>query len=75
MGSRIDGTLTAASALPMYDGNDSSMPRKMTLAFETAEPMSNKGINLTSTVVADVGLTECCTQTETKSYPGYIIHS
>ena len=57
----------------MYDGIDSSMPRKTTLA---AEPVSSKGINITSPGVADVGLTEWCTQTETNSYPGcLIIHS
>ena len=28
---------------------------------------------MTSTVVADVGLTECCTQMETNSYPGCVI--
>ena len=60
----------------MYDGIDSSMPRKMTLAFNAAEAVISKGINMTSTVVADVGLTEWCTQKETNSYPGcVIIHS
>ena len=38
----------------MYDGIDSSMrPRKMTLAFDAAEPMSSEGINMTSTVYPD----------------------
>ena len=47
-----------------------------TLAFDAAEPMSSKGINKTSTVVADVGLAERCTQMEINSYPGcVIIHS
>ena len=60
----------------MYDGIDRSMPQKMTLAFDAAEPVSRKGIKMTSTVVADVGLTEWCTQTEPNSYPGcVIIHS
>ena len=60
MGSRVDVTLTAASDILMYDGIVSSMPRKMTLAFHTAEPMSSKV--RASTVVADVGtLTEGCT--------------
>ena len=48
---------------------------KKTLAFDAAEPMSSKGINMTSTVVADVGLIEWCTQMETNSYmyePGSI---
>ena len=52
----------------MYDGIDSSMPRKMILAFDTAEPMSSEGINMTSTMVVDVGLTEGCIWTETNSY-------
>ena len=59
MGSSDDGTLTA----PRYDGIDSSMPQKMTLAFDTAEPVSSKNINMTSTMVVGVGLTEWCTQT------------
>ena len=60
----------------MYDAIDSSMPQETTLAFNAVEPMSSKGINMTSTVVADVGLTEWCTQTETNSYHGcVIIHS
>ena len=45
----------------------------MTLAFDAAEPVSSEGINMASTVVADVGLTEWCTQTETNSYPGCVI--
>ena len=53
-------------------GIDSSLPRKTTLAFDAAEPMSSKGINMTSTVVADVGLTEWCTQTETNSYISWL---
>ena len=48
----------------MYDDIDSSMPQKTTLAFDAAEPVSSKGISMTSTVVADGGLTELCTQTE-----------
>ena len=52
----------------MYDGIDSSMSRKTTLAFDAAEPMSSKGINMASTVVADVGLAEWCTQTETNCF-------
>ena len=47
--------------------------RKATLAFNAAEPVSNKVINMTSTVVADVGLTEWCTQTETNGYPGCLV--
>ena len=57
VGSRVDVTLTD---ILMYDGIVSSMPRKMILAFHTAEPMSSKV--RASTVVADVGtLTEWCT--------------
>ena len=60
----------------MYDGIDSSMHLNSTLAFDAAEPMSCESINMASTVVADVGLMERCTQTETNSYPGcVIIHS
>ena len=40
----------------MYDGIDSSMSRKTILAFDAAEPMSGEGINMASTVMADVGL-------------------
>ena len=41
----------------MNDGIDSGMLQKTTLAFNTAEPMSSEGINMTSTMVTDVGLT------------------
>ena len=53
--------LHAASDLCMMALTDSSMPQKKTMAFDPAEPVSRKGINMTSTVVADVGLTERCT--------------
>ena len=40
----------------MYDGIDSSMPRKTILAFDTAEAVSSEGINMTSTVVGRCGV-------------------
>ena len=61
MGSSVDDTFIAASDLCMM-ALISSMPQKTTLAFNA---VSSKGINITSMVVADVGLTEWCTQTET----------